>query len=258
MARKDSEKAGARSALYLCAREAGNSWREATVAQGKRGAARRRGEVRNARERDCARPRVVRDGWLKRSKTNLPVGQGTGWGGFAWLPMVIFAATTAASQADSSTWMRDHPWVGVFFGVAATGVLATKATARPLVNATNVGTGTPVVSAAENAASLVMSLVAVFLPVLVVVVLLMLDWAAYSLVRRSRDTSGVQQAVGQGRGRGVMATPLEKGWRQNLLSRRYRQNLLMQGWLKIHSRKGRGFFKLFQDKCILSKKRPTL
>jgi heme/copper-type cytochrome/quinol oxidase subunit 2 len=83
--------------------------------------------------------------------------------------------------------MRDHAWVGVLLGVAVAGVVhATKASARPLVNATTVGTGTPVVSAAEDAASLGMSLIAVFLPVLVVVVLLLLAWAAYSLVRRSR------------------------------------------------------------------------
>jgi hypothetical protein len=87
---------------------------------------------------------------------------------------VIFAATTAASQADSSTWMQQHPWVGVLLGVVVAGVVhATKATARPLVNTTTVGTGTPVVSAAEDAASLTMSLVAVFLPVLVVVVVLL-------------------------------------------------------------------------------------
>jgi hypothetical protein len=99
---------------------------------------------------------------------------------------VIFAATTAASQADSSAWMRDHPWVGVLLGVAVAGVVhATKATARPLVNATTVGTGTPVVSAAEDAASLGMSLIAVFLPVLVVVVLLLVAWAAWSLGRRA-------------------------------------------------------------------------
>jgi hypothetical protein len=100
---------------------------------------------------------------------------------------VIFAATTAASQADASSWMQDHPWVGVFLGVAVAGIVhATKATARPLVNATTVGTATPVVSAAEDAASLAMSLVAVFLPVLVVVVLLLLAWAAYAMVRRVR------------------------------------------------------------------------
>jgi hypothetical protein len=100
---------------------------------------------------------------------------------------VIFAATVAASQADASSWMQDHPWVGVLLGVAVAGIVhATKATARPLVNATTVGTATPVVSAAEDAASLAMSLVAVFLPVLVVVVLLLLAWAASAMVRRVR------------------------------------------------------------------------
>jgi Domain of unknown function (DUF4126) len=83
--------------------------------------------------------------------------------------------------------MQDHPWVGVLLGVAVAGVVhATKATARPLVNATTVGTGTPVVSAAEDAASLTMSLVAVFLPILVVVVLILVGWAGFALVRRAR------------------------------------------------------------------------
>jgi hypothetical protein len=100
---------------------------------------------------------------------------------------VIFAATTAAAQADASSWMQDHPWVGVLLGVAVAGIVhATKATARPLVNATTVGTATPVVSAAEDAASLAMSLVAVFLPVLVVVALLLVGWAAYAMLRRVR------------------------------------------------------------------------
>jgi hypothetical protein len=100
---------------------------------------------------------------------------------------VIFAATTAAEQADNSTWMQQHPWVGILLGVAVAGIVhATKATARPLVNATTVGAGTPVVSAAEDAASLGMSLVAVFLPILVVVVLLLVGWAAWAMFRRAR------------------------------------------------------------------------
>jgi Domain of unknown function (DUF4126) len=100
---------------------------------------------------------------------------------------VIFAATTAAAQADASSWMQDHPWVGVLLGVTVAGIVhATKATARPVVNATTVGVGTPVVSAAEDVASLAMSLVAVFLPVLVVVALLLVGWAAYAMLRRVR------------------------------------------------------------------------
>ena len=100
---------------------------------------------------------------------------------------VIFAATSAAEQADASTWMQEHQWVGVLLGVVVAGAVhAAKATARPLVNATTVGAGTPVVSAAEDAASLGMSLVAVFLPVLVVLVLLLVGWAGFAMVRRAR------------------------------------------------------------------------
>ena len=100
---------------------------------------------------------------------------------------VIFAATTAAAEVDNSTWMQEHPWVGVFLGVAVAGVVhATKASARPLVNVTTVGTGTPVVSAAEDAASLGMSLIAIFLPILVVVVLLLFGWAVFGAWRRVR------------------------------------------------------------------------
>ena len=109
---------------------------------------------------------------------------------------VIFAATTAAAQADSSTWMQEHPWVGVLLGVAVAGVVhATKASARPLVNATTVGTGTPVVSAAEDAASLGMSLIAIFFPILVVIALLLVAWAAWGLVRRARARRR-RQAIG--------------------------------------------------------------
>ena len=61
----------------------------------------------------------------------------------------------------------------MLLGVATAGIVhATKATARPVVNATTVGVGTPVVSAAEDVASLGMSLIAVFLPILTLVVLI--------------------------------------------------------------------------------------
>jgi Domain of unknown function (DUF4126) len=100
---------------------------------------------------------------------------------------VVFAATTAAEQADASSWMQRHQWLGFLLGVLVAGIVhVSKATARPLVNVSTVGVGTPVVSAAEDAASLGMSLVAVFLPVLVVVVLLLVALAGFALVRRAR------------------------------------------------------------------------
>ena len=104
---------------------------------------------------------------------------------------VIFSATAAAGQADTSPWMREHPWAGWLLGIVVAGLVhAGKATARPVVNVSTVGVGTPVVSAAEDAVSLGMSLVAVFVPVLVVVALLLLVWAAVAVGRRARRRTG--------------------------------------------------------------------
>jgi hypothetical protein len=100
---------------------------------------------------------------------------------------VIFAATAAAQQVDASPWMREHPWVGWLAGVAVAGLVhAGKASARPLVNATTLGVGTPVVSTAEDATSLGMSLIALFAPVLVLVGLLLLVLAMVLGFRRLR------------------------------------------------------------------------
>jgi hypothetical protein len=100
---------------------------------------------------------------------------------------VIFAATAAAQQVDASPWMREHPWVGWLAGIAVAGLVhATKATARPVVNVSTFGIATPFVSAAEDAASLGMSLLAVFAPVLVLVGLLLLAVAMVLALRRLR------------------------------------------------------------------------
>jgi Domain of unknown function (DUF4126) len=100
---------------------------------------------------------------------------------------VIFTATAAAEQADASPWMRERPWVGWLLGIVVAGLVhAGKATARPVVNVSTVGIGTPVVSAVEDAVSLGMSLVAIFVPVLVVAALLLLVWAVVAVGRRVR------------------------------------------------------------------------
>lgn len=100
---------------------------------------------------------------------------------------VIFAATAAAQQVDASPWMREHPWVGWLAGVAVAGLVhAGKASARPVVNATTLGVGTPLVSTAEDATSLGMSLIALFAPVLVLVGLLLLVLAMVLGFRRLR------------------------------------------------------------------------
>jgi hypothetical protein len=100
---------------------------------------------------------------------------------------LIFTATTAASEIDRSAWMQENPWVTVVLGIVVAGAVHTlKAVSRPVVNVATVGVGTPVVSAAEDATSVTLSRVAVFLPVLVIVLLALQVWAAVVLWRRVR------------------------------------------------------------------------
>lgn len=99
---------------------------------------------------------------------------------------LIFAATTAAAEVDTSAWMQENPWVGVVLGALVAGVVHTgKTLARPAVNLGTAGLGTPVVSAAEDATSVTLSLLAIFLPVLVIVMVALLAWAIVAIVRRA-------------------------------------------------------------------------
>ena len=103
---------------------------------------------------------------------------------------LIFAATAAAEEVDQSVWMAEHPWVGIVLGVVVSGLVhAGKAAARPVVNVGTAGFGAPVVSTAEDGASVGLSLAALFAPVLCLIGLVLLAWAliAGSLrVRRRR------------------------------------------------------------------------
>nr|WP_055502992.1 DUF4126 domain-containing protein [Nonomuraea pusilla] len=100
---------------------------------------------------------------------------------------VVFSATSAAAELDHSTWMAEHPWAGWLAGiVAALAVHAVKATARPVINAGTGGFGAPVVSTVEDAGSLGMSLVALFLPLLVLVALAVFAVLSWWLIRKAR------------------------------------------------------------------------
>ncbi len=90
---------------------------------------------------------------------------------------LIFAATSAAEGLDHSSWMTDHPWIGVVLGIITSGLVhGGKTVARPAINAGTLGFGAPVASTVEDGTSIGLSLVAVFLPVLVIVLLVALAW----------------------------------------------------------------------------------
>ncbi|GAA0392521.1 hypothetical protein GCM10009530_49800 [Microbispora corallina] len=116
---------------------------------------------------------------------------------------VVFSATAAAAKLDNSAWMAEHPAVGWVLGiVVALTVHLIKAGARPVVNATTAGVGAPVVSTVEDVSSLGMSLIAIFVPVLVIVALVVLAVVAWRLVRRVRryrENRRVRAAADPGR-----------------------------------------------------------
>lgn len=105
---------------------------------------------------------------------------------------LIFVATTAAGDLEAgSTFFAENPWVSGVGGVVVAGAVHTaKAVTRPVVNLTTAGLGAPVVSTAEDGASVTLALAAIFVPLLVIVLLLALVggliWLWRSLARRRR------------------------------------------------------------------------
>jgi hypothetical protein len=101
---------------------------------------------------------------------------------------LIFAATQAAEDIEQgSSFMADNPWVGVVLGIVTAGIVHTgKAVTRPVVNASTLGIGAPLVSTAEDTASVGLSVVAIFFPVIVIFFLLLLLWGGIVLWRSAR------------------------------------------------------------------------
>ena len=98
------------------------------------------------------------------------------------------AGSETVTVNDPDTFFSSHQWVPVVVGVfIALGVHLLKAAARPVINATTAGVGAPVASTAEDATSVVMSVVALLLPVLVLVFLVGLVLFVPWLFRRRRE-----------------------------------------------------------------------
>ncbi len=101
---------------------------------------------------------------------------------------VLFAANAGIIR-DAS------PVLALIVGLLlAFGVHATKAAVRPVVNATTVGLGAPVISVAEDATSAVASLLAVYAPALLVIFIALLIFVGYKIYARIRKTRAVRTA----------------------------------------------------------------
>jgi uncharacterized membrane protein len=103
---------------------------------------------------------------------------------------LAFGAGSSAQTvtvSDPGSFFSSHQWVPVAAGVLiALCVHGFKAAARPVVNVGTAGFGAPVASTVEDIGSVLMSLLAVLMPVLVLLGLGLLGWAAVALVRRRR------------------------------------------------------------------------
>ncbi len=95
------------------------------------------------------------------------------------------AATTTDAITDPSGFFADGQWTSIAIGaLLALGVHALKASIRPALNAMTGGIAAPVASAAEDVGSVLLSLLALLLPVFVAVALIGIIVGAILLVRR--------------------------------------------------------------------------
>lgn len=112
---------------------------------------------------------------------------------------LAFGAGSSAETvtvSDPGQFFSSNQWIPIAVGVIiALGVHGVKAAARPVINATTAGIGAPVASTAEDATSIVMSLVAILLPVLVLVFLVAMAFFVSWVVRRRGARKRDRQAA---------------------------------------------------------------
>lgn len=109
------------------------------------------------------------------------------------------SSSETVTVSDPGSFFSSNQWVPIVVGVAiAFGVHAVKSATRPLVNASTAGFGAPVASTAEDATSIVMSLVAIVLPVLVLLFLvgfvILVPWVLRRRRVRKREREAARAA----------------------------------------------------------------
>lgn len=104
---------------------------------------------------------------------------------------LAFAAGSGSETvtvSDPGDLFTKNLWVPIVIGLLiALTVHGAKATVRPVVNASTVGLGAPVVSTAEDVTSTGLSFVAIIFPILVIVVLILMVWLFFRWRRRRRQ-----------------------------------------------------------------------
>lgn len=103
---------------------------------------------------------------------------------------IVFGSGTASQTAavtDPGAFAQSGQWIPIVVGVVVALVVHLAKTAiRPAANVATAGVAAPVLSTIEDATSVGLVFLAVLIPVLVLVALVVLVWAAVSLLRRRR------------------------------------------------------------------------
>ena len=106
------------------------------------------------------------------------------------------SSSETVTVTDPGSFFSSHQWVPIAAGVLiALTVHGVKAASRPVINATTAGVGAPVASTAEDFSSVILSVLAILLPVLVLVGLVVLIFAGIWVIRRRRQRRQDRQAV---------------------------------------------------------------
>ncbi|HEV8172932.1 MAG TPA: DUF4126 domain-containing protein [Actinoplanes sp.] len=112
---------------------------------------------------------------------------------------IVFGAGSSSQTAtvtDPGSFFGSHQWVPIAAGVLiALCVHGLKAASRPVINATTAGVGAPVASTAEDIGSIVMSLLAILLPILVLLGLVLLVSSSVWAIRRRRQRKRERRPV---------------------------------------------------------------
>lgn len=111
---------------------------------------------------------------------------------------IVFGAGTAsqtAAVADPGAFVTSGQWVPIAIGVVVALVMhLTKTAIRPVANVATAGLAAPVLSTVEDVTSVGLVFAAILLPVLVLVGLVLIAWAAFALWRRRRRRAAATTA----------------------------------------------------------------
>ncbi|WP_326555986.1 DUF4126 domain-containing protein [Micromonospora sp. NBC_01813] len=106
------------------------------------------------------------------------------------------SSSETVTVSDPGEFFSSNQWIPIVVGVLiALGVHLLKSTIRPVINTATGGLGAPVASTAEDATSVVMSVVAILLPVLVLVFLVVLVIGGPWLIHRARERRRERKAA---------------------------------------------------------------